>query len=290
METKKDDIKTAIDNMKDPVMRAVMTKFHETILVSGFSEPEIETPEDPTEQALRQLEGLGMPTKEAICVTCRPLDDVPCLLAAKEWKAQTLDNLEAAQLGRCELPFLNIVFFGPNGRGKSVAAAWLLSQVETKSFRKIDSFPMWTNADEYIRLTLSDVAEDKVRLRRMQTAKVLVIDELGGETVGSSRYAAEALSRLIVERDGKMRPTIVTSNLPTPNANAKSDKDRSVERTFLEEIKSRYDGRVVSRFVGDAMLVEGKGADLRAKRRAGHRSGGSNSAPASLPPPAYAST
>jgi len=172
------------------------------------------------------------PMLEAI-TTRVGLLDTPPLRRVKDWLAS-----------EGQPPVLGLM--GTVGRGKSVAAAYAISE----------RGGLWVTADWVLRAFLGIYSDSMREQSRMRAAELLVVDEVGGETDGKAMAAAEvaktrgqmgtALLRLLDDRQNRTRITIIASNLS--------------ERSF----KATYPGiPLQSRLSEIAALHEFTGEDMR---------------------------
>lgn len=124
-----------------------------------------------------------------------------------------------------------LLLAGKSGRGKSVAAAWVLSRSTRECY--------WINAQEMS----ANVFKDEW-FARVSSCHVLVIDEIGAEYASDKGPMVAMFDSLMNERWGKNLRTVITTNM---------DRDGFV---------SRYGDRVWSR-LRDGMAVQVAGEDLR---------------------------
>jgi len=126
------------------------------------------------------------------------------------------------------------VLAGGNGRGKTVAggvAVWRRPGLVRAATALARPFPG------------PSVGEDP--LQPWIRTKMLVIDDLGMEH-SPGGYAASELLRIVNEREGALRPTLITTNLTAQQA------------------RERYGDRLMSRLAGDPLgWQQVVGADLR---------------------------
>ena len=135
---------------------------------------------------------------------------------------------------------LLLVEAGEPGRGKSIAAAWVLSR----------RWGLWVNAPELaVPPRKEEEEQGKLTLdERMRKAEVLVLDDVGIEH-SPSGYAASRIVAAIEWREAELKATLVTTNLSS------------------QEFRTRYGERIASRIDGDALgFVTCGGADLRPAR------------------------
>ena len=126
--------------------------------------------------------------------------------------------------------FRLLLFGGPTGRGKSVAATWVAACLEGSA---------WISAKD---VRVGDAWAQAYT--RALKALVLVIDDLGQE---ASEWAGKELGSLIESRYDKGRRTVITTNLP------------------LATVVKVYGDRLASRLsrVGASEYVVCGGSDLR---------------------------
>lgn len=138
----------------------------------------------------------------------------------------------------------NIFMFGPSGTGKTflssciarellerqhsvlyLRAGELFSRLERSHFSKEDS-------------DATDGLTDK-----LHECRLLILDDLGTEF--STKYTISELYNIISDRLSRGLSTIISTNLA------------------MSQIRSRYDERIMSRFVGQYILLPFYGRDLR---------------------------
>jgi hypothetical protein len=198
---------------------------------SGFAAtcPERDTPACPRRIAAFELErqvdnrrerlrAAGVPERAATLVTSPKLDD--SIVAFKLVRAWLTSGQQ------------HLVLCGPVGVGKSVAAAHAL----------LVSGGAWISASE----AGSVAIEDRDRMKRLERANLLVIDDVGTEI--DKGWSIATIRKLVEGRADRMLRTLITSNLV-----------RSSFELILE-------ARAVDRILGDGEIVEFGGKSLRGVR------------------------
>lgn len=149
---------------------------------------------------------------------------------ALEWTRRWVTYQRGTVRPRGPRPILALV--GGMGRGKTVAAGWLVLH---ESARYIE-------ADEVLRLASARWGADLEAWRRLQRQRVLVIDEVGVEP---DKHAAAAAYRELLNKRLGHRLTLLLGNL--------SKKD----------LRARLDLRTVDRLRERGQIIELEGESLR---------------------------
>lgn len=141
-----------------------------------------------------------------------------------------------------------LAMLGKVGQGKTFAACWAARELLARLPLDAIATGQSTTPAEFLRATtfarLSAYAiEDKALFDRLCRVRVLVLDDLGTETLAG--VAAAYLDELIDIRIAHSRRTIITSNLDS--------------HTF----KARYGERLSDRLRQSAVISLGSGASLR---------------------------
>jgi DNA replication protein DnaC len=108
---------------------------------------------------------------------------------------------------------------GDTGVGKTVAAVCGMA-LRLMDARREELPCLLVRAVEGARLGLYD-AEDKKLARQMHVAGLLVLDDLGAEFMSEGGVWRSVLDEVIDARYGDMMPTIITTNLDTPQFRAR---------------------------------------------------------------------
>lgn len=126
-----------------------------------------------------------------------------------------------------------IVLLGPTRTGKSLAAAWWLSQQEGSRF--------WASAPAFINAP----AKKPISLRSLDTTS-LVLDDVGLDT--EAEWASQKIETLVFEREGREEAkTLITSNL------------------FEEKFRDRYRDRIYNRILESGCFLECTTKEVRLK-------------------------
>lgn len=96
-----------------------------------------------------------------------------------------------------------LVLAGGVGTCKTGSASWALTQKPG----------VFITADEAVRMSTSNAAEDVDAWRRVRNAQVLVIDDLGGEYSGEKGWNSRVFNGLLDHRYSSSLKTIITTNL-----------------------------------------------------------------------------
>jgi len=133
-------------------------------------------------------------------------------------------------------PLTTLALTGLTGRGKTLAGAFLVSQLGG----------LYATAETLRRMFVSNHWREGAELQRLLGARCVVVDDLGGEH--DANTAAAAVFELVNMRSGSSRSwTLLTSNLP--------DSD----------FRERYGERTIRRIEHRGAIVEVSGEDLRGK-------------------------
>lgn len=124
-----------------------------------------------------------------------------------------------------------LLLYGPPGRGKSKLAARLCRRWVKENFLRRAMWVYWSAA---LRLAQESDVED-----RMCSADFVVLDDA---TKGLSGYGLDVLERVVDERQGEYRPTIVTMNLAPGMVGA--------DEVLRATLASRLQRAVIVEFVG----------------------------------------
>jgi DNA replication protein DnaC len=142
-----------------------------------------------------------------------------------------------------------LVLLGPAGRGKSLAAAWVMREVLKQdgwNNAPTGAPPMpvqFLPAANLTRLSGYDKL-DSEWMDQLGRVKLLVVDDAGDE---ASAIGIAALGNLLKQRHNRMRRSIITSNLRKPAFGA------------------RYGMELMDRAEAEGRVVESAGASMRHK-------------------------
>lgn len=180
--------------------------------------------------------------------------EIDVVLAGAEKATPAMDNIRDF-LGRADLR--NLVLVGGVASGKSVAAAWWLTQAAKKAIINADVGESWewdfdrtsfVRAGRLWELNPRRFLEDRETLVRWKKARWLVLDDLAGE----GGDVLPMLEDLIDERTSMRRHTVITANLAL-------EPGLKELPTFV----SRYGERVESRILQDGVIVGCGNENLR---------------------------
>lgn len=157
----------------------------------------------------KALVAMGMPVKDVELVVLLELQDTEAMLTVK----RHTDTRGP------------IVLSGQRGCGKTTAAAWWLAQPGPRSEYLELLNPVFFSINRLQRVSRWD---DKT-MAPIESARRLVIDDLGSEFVDNKGSIASLLDGLINERYANMQPTLITTNL----------KGEDFKRTYGERIARR---------------------------------------------------
>lgn len=145
-------------------------------------------------------------------------------------------------------PLTFCLLTGGTGSGKTIAACEALLNAKARwgpngeEWGYLPSEGRFVMAAELARLSYFDV-ESQRTLGRLERVRWLVLDDLGGELVTDTWRSN--LGALMNARNSTRLKTLITTNLGT------------------EEIKDRYDARIISRIRGSGVVIHSGNVDLR---------------------------
>jgi DNA replication protein DnaC len=156
------------------------------------------------------------------------------LTAARRWH-EAARGLRATKDGR---PMRFLALLGQPGRGKTVAAAWLLAEVGG----------LYVSAPELGRLRASTYWRDQETFRTLFASRLVVVDDLGAEI--ASTAIEEAMFDLVNARQVDRAQTVLTGNITR------------------QQLWDRYGERTVRRIEHQGAVIEITGPDMRRGARA----------------------
>jgi DNA replication protein DnaC len=169
------------------------------------------------DRELSALESRGIPTRYA----GRVVDGDPL-------PTKALACAQSFALDRKTL----LVLSGPPGCGKTFAAAWLVANSEKSS--------LFFHISQLLRVSPYSSSD----MRPIETAALLVLDDVGSEYADKNGMLLFVLDSLIEVRSSHLRKTVLTTNIP------------------LADFMQRYSGRITDR-VRDGAFVEFNQQSLR---------------------------
>jgi DNA replication protein DnaC len=187
---------------------------------------------DINQQKLSHLLGCRVPELEAE-VVARGAADNATTLAVRDF---------------CEGPLTFCLILGGAGSGKTIAAAEALLNSKMwwgfnrENWAYSSSEARFVLASDLARLSYFD-SEAQRTLGKAERYRWLVVDDVGGEFVTDTWRSN--FTELVLRRNSARLKTIFTSNLP------------------VEDFKTRYDERIVSRIRGSGVVIISGTTDLR---------------------------
>lgn len=187
---------------------------------------------DPYQQKIAHLLACGVPELEAE-VVAKGTDDNPTTLAVRDF---------------CAGPLTFCLILGTTGSGKTIAAAEGLLNSKMRWGASGDAWAYssgeakFVHAGDLARLSYFDTESQKI-LGRTERRKWLVLDDVGSELVTDTWRSN--LTDIITARNSSRLKTIITSNLP------------------VEDFKTRYDARIISRIRGSGVVIISGAVDMR---------------------------
>ncbi len=163
---------------------------------------------------------------------------------ALEWTRRWVAYQRGEERKRGPRPILTLI--GERGRGKTIAAAWLLASEGGR----------YVHAEELCRLHAARFGPEREECARILRTGVLVVDELGTE---EDRARAAAMLYDVVDRRQGRKLTLLLGNMTVRRPTKDGEPDLSAPAPLVE----RYDARTLDRMRQIAGVVELEGASLR---------------------------
>lgn len=199
---------------------------HDARIEAERAKEDAEREEKRQNELRRDLVERGCPAKDLERAISGNLQDTPAVVEAR---------------GAIKLGLTLLVLSGTRGVGKTSAAAWWLLQprepskyVSTMAPRFIDSTAL-ARFDKY----------DDAKMRELERASALVIDDLGVEYDDKHGNFRASLDGLVNSRYAACLPTVITTNLTA------------------SDFKARYGERIADRIREAGRYVELTGVSLR---------------------------
>ncbi len=223
--------------------------------------PEPDTP--PEDPAIRQEAETRAREKRWLREVCEdwgvPFQDARAILGGDLWTTDALTKARRWREKCGERAFYGavLVLGGPNGCGKTFAAAWLTTQGPPAPYPYGDRWPRhrhprMISSSDIMRMSM--YGDDKT-WDALRSCAVLAIDDVGLDFDDDKGAFATKLSSLIAFREKAPVWTVMTTNLPL--------RSKNNEPSFSQ----RVGNRILSRIHGDGCgYVHLQGEDLREKR------------------------
>jgi len=169
-----------------------------------------------------------------------PVDDVERVMSGALEDTEALRVVRSAHEAGAKLTALS----GPPGIGKTTAACWwlvharpvaTLVRVRPALFVRAGQFARWARFDEE-------------RMRDLERARALVLDDLGVEFDDTKGAVRSLLDEVVDARYAASLPTLLTTNLSGP------------------AFKERYHERIADRVRGAGGFIALRGESMRARR------------------------
>jgi DNA replication protein DnaC len=165
-----------------------------------------------------------LPAADVAALVRGELQQTPFLAHVRAWHEQTARPI--------------LVLSGPQGRGKTLCAAWVLG----------DHGGRYVGVEDFVRLAAARWGAEASRFIDLASAHTLVLDDVGRESTENAERVRAALVELVDKRRGERMRTIITTNL--------SAKDFAT---------TYPDPRLTSRLSQSALWRTDTGADMRRK-------------------------
>ena len=140
----------------------------------------------------------------------------------------------------------NLLFVGNTGLGKTFLSNCIAKKVLQNGNSVIyQTSPIFI--DKIMKLSFSFNEKDKEQYEKIFDVDLLIIDDLGTETITNNKYTE--LFKIINTRLTKNKKILISTNLT------------------LNELLERYDERVMSRLIGEFHICKFIGDDIRLKKK-----------------------
>jgi DNA replication protein DnaC len=140
-----------------------------------------------------------------------------------------------------------LLLAGEKGVGKTWAVIAALRELLFKGIINQEEFDFWYIQDLFGNLRSWQLEYRELLLHRVQSVKLLVLDDLATES--KTEFSQAAIDRIVYHRHGNNLPTIITTN--------KNPQD------FPAEFEEYIGGRALDRLLEWAMMVTIPGKSLR---------------------------
>ncbi|MDD2627507.1 MAG: ATP-binding protein [Clostridia bacterium] len=142
----------------------------------------------------------------------------------------------------------NLLFVGNTGTGKTFMSNCIAYDLINKGYTVIyQTAPLLMDIAMEAKYNYNNDLKNKQKYNAIFEADVLIIDDLGTETLNNNRFTE--LFNIINTRLLKDKKTIISTNL------------------MLNELNEEYDERVMSRLIGNYIICKFIGDDIRFKKK-----------------------
>ncbi len=142
----------------------------------------------------------------------------------------------------------SLLFVGNTGTGKTFMSNCIAYDLINKGYTVIyQTAPLLMDMAMEAKYSYDNNSKNKQKYNAIFDADVLIIDDLGTETLNNNRFTE--LFNIINTRLLKNKKTIISTNL------------------MLNELSEEYDERVMSRLIGNYIICKFIGDDIRFKKR-----------------------
>ena len=140
----------------------------------------------------------------------------------------------------------NLLFTGNTGLGKTFLSNCIAKRVLQNGNSVIyQTSPIFI--DKIMKLSFSFDEKDKIQYEKIYDVDLLIIDDLGTETMTNNKYTE--LFKVINTRLTKNKKILISTNLT------------------LNQLFERYDERLISRLIGEFNICKFIGDDIRLKKK-----------------------
>lgn len=140
----------------------------------------------------------------------------------------------------------NLLFIGNTGLGKTFLSNCIAKKVlENGNSVIYQTAPIFI--DKILKLSFSFDEKDKIQYEKIYDVDLLIIDDLGTETMTNNKYTE--LFKIINTRITKNKKILISTNLT------------------LNQLFERYDERLISRLIGEFNICKFIGEDIRIKKK-----------------------
>ncbi len=142
----------------------------------------------------------------------------------------------------------SLLFWGAPGLGKTFLSTCIAKELLKKGYSVIyeTAYQTFSMLEEFKFKKTEDYDRLKFKIDKLYSCDVLILDDLGSEF--SSQYTNAAFFDILNSRLISGKKTLINTNLS------------------LEELEAKYSERVVSRIIGNYLIFQFVGADIRQKK------------------------
>lgn len=143
---------------------------------------------------------------------------------------------------------IGIILRGPVGTGKTTLGIAVLQHALLNGYGAL-FVPTASLLDNIFTLKATNIEDWASYEKRLRTASLLMLDDLGTETDKTDGWVITKLDAIISERYNRMLPVIITTNLTS------------------EQMKGKYAERIIDRLKQTSLVLNFKGKSLREAKK-----------------------